>query len=534
MREQEQEWIALKAGMVLQERYVIEERIGRGGFGITYRARDLRVDVPVAVKEYLPQRQLNKKDAQRETKMAAKFYGLEGIAAARDFFTEGEHAYIIMDYVSGMSVKQYIRENGRMSGGVVLKKIRPIIKTLAKIHQEGVIHRDISSDNLMITDDGELKLIDFGTARFSGEYERNPHTLIFKRGFAPLEQCRTKGKQGPWTDVYALCATVYFMIMGLVPDDSVERALNDTMKSLCQTQGTGLDSHQAACIMKGLEVQPEDRYQSMEALYEDLYGERKAAGTEENESWKPRHFTTEFRTTTFFQELKEIGRGRKRKKGFVIAGMGLLAVVVLFGMIVLLKLKGVGGMASASLPASSSQREQLDMSVSGEAAAAQSGESDVVQAGEHDVVPDGKDDVVLTGKDGRPGEIGETPSPSGTVKGEGYEIGNYTGLTRKQAENKTAALRKAGLKLRFETKYSKKAKGTVISQTLKAGSIYPDFEKVSLVLVVSKGKKPSPTAAPTRTPRAPHDTRENSSGKPKGKNKPEIDFSGNLDDMLGD
>lgn len=511
MREQDQEWIALKKGTVLQERYVIEERIGRGGFGITYRAKDLRVDVPVAVKEYLPSRQLNKKDAQRETKMAAKFYGLEGIAAARDFFTEEEHAYIIMDFVSGMSVKQYIRENGRMSGGEVLKKIRPIIKTLAKIHKEGVIHRDISADNLMITDDGELKLIDFGTARFSSEYERNPHTLIFKRGFAPFEQCRSKGKQGPWTDVYALCATIYFMIMGLVPDDSVERVVKDTMKSLCQAQGTGLDSYQAACIMKGLEIQPEDRYQSMAALYDDLYGDRGPAELEENENRKFRRFTTEFRTTTFFQELKEIGRSRKGKRNIVISGVGVMAAVVICCMILLPKWEGAGGMASAPLT-EPSQRERPAVSVSGEAAAVQTGEPDEAWTGGGNVTQ-------------TRGE--ETPSPSEAVKDREYEIADYTGLTRKQAKDKTKKLRRAGLKLRYETKYSKKAKGTVISQTLKAGSTYENVREVSLVLVVSKGQKPSPTAAPTGAPR---NRPTASSRKPK---KPEMDFSGNLDEIPG-
>lgn len=474
MRETEQEPIVLKAGTVLQDRYVIEEQIGRGGFGITYRARDMRVDIPVAVKEYLSQHQLNRKDAQRETRMAARFYGLEGIAAARDFFTEGDHFYIIMEYVSGMSVRQYIHENGRMSGEEALQKIRPIIRTLERIHKEGVIHRDISANNLMITDTGDLKLIDFGTARFSSEYRRNPHTLIFKRGFAPVEQCRTKGKQGPWTDVYALCATIYFMITGLVPDDSVDRMIDDRIKSLCQIQGTGLDSHQAACIMKGLEVRPEGRYQNMASLYEDLYGEQRPVETETGEDRKLHYFTTNFHTTTFFKELKEIGRGRKQKGIIVITGTALLAVAALLFVIALPR--GIG--RSAPIPSPSSWEKPAI-------------------------------------------------SESGATENELYIIRDYTGLTREQVRNKTAVFREAGLKLKFEARYSKKAKGTVISQTLKAGTTYRDFEGVSLALVVSKGRKPSPTAAPTQVPR------EAPSRKPKEKKKPEVDFSGDLDTMLG-
>lgn len=121
----------------------------------------------------------------------------------------------------------------------------------------------------------------------------------------------------------------------------------------------------------------------------------------------------------------------------------------------------------------------------------------------------------------------ETPSLSEAVKDREYEIADYTGLTRKQAKDKTKKLRRAGLKLRYETKYSKKAKGTVISQTLKAGSTYENVREVSLVLVVSKGQKPSPTAAPTGAPR---NRPTASSRKPK---KPEMDFSGNLDEIPG-
>lgn len=510
MRETDQDLLVLKEGTVLQDRYVIEEQIGRGGFGITYRARDMRVDVPVAVKEYLPWHQLNRKDAERETRMAARFYGLEGIAAARDFFTEGDHSYIVMEYVSGMSVRQYIRENGRMSGGEALQKIRPIIRTLGRIHKEGVIHRDISANNLMITDTGDLKLIDFGTARFSGEYRRNSHTLIFNHGFAPVEQCRTKGKQGPWTDVYALCATIYFMITGLVPDDSVDRMIDDRMKSLRQIQGTGLDSHQAMCIMKGLEVHPEDRYQNMASLYEDLYGGQRQVEAETGEERKSHSFTTNFHTTTFLRELKEIGRGRKRNGIIVITGTALLAAAVLLFVIVLQRDAG----RSAPVPSSSSLGEKPAVSASGAAAILQTDET---------------------------GGSAQTSPPSGEAEDEQYMIEDYTGLTRKQAKNKTAAFRDAGLKLKYETRYSKKAKGMVISQTLKAGTTYRDFKGVSLVLVVSKGKKPSPTPAPTQAPREdPFPTaaparisREAPSAKPKEKKKPEVDFSGNLDTMLG-
>ena len=127
----------LKEGTVLQERYVLEKVIGRGGFGVTYRARDIRVDVPVAVKEYLSQWELSEKEALRETRLAAKFYDLEGTAAARDCFVENGHIFIVLEYVKGTSIKQHLKKKGRMDGKQTLEKMEPIIKSVGKIHRRG-------------------------------------------------------------------------------------------------------------------------------------------------------------------------------------------------------------------------------------------------------------------------------------------------------------------------------------------------------------------------------------------------------------
>lgn len=322
----------LAQGTILQERYVIEKAIGRGGFGTTYRATDTRVDVPVAVKEYFTEQNFSEKEALQETKMAAKFYALEGIAAARDFFAEGGHVYIVMEYVTGVSIKKYIREHGPMNGEEMLQKIQPIIEALGKIHQEGVIHRDISADNLMITREGKLKLVDFGTARFTNEYLNKPHTLVFKRGFAPIEQCRTNGRQGTWTDIYALCATMYYMLTGIVPDDAVERMIDDRLKSLEQMQGTRLHAKKRACIMKGLEVDPEKRYQTIEEFYRSLYETDHLPFAAEEQLTTEKVLQTGYSTTTLLNEIQEYERekqadGRNRKWIFAISGAVLFLVI---------------------------------------------------------------------------------------------------------------------------------------------------------------------------------------------------------------
>ncbi|MCR5690971.1 MAG: serine/threonine protein kinase [Eubacterium sp.] len=314
----------LSPGTLLHDRYRVEKVIGRGGFGITYLATDTSLDIPVAVKEYVSDLLVQKKRADREAKIAASFYDLEGIVSIRNFFQVGEVAYIVMDYVQGDSVRKRIKDQGSMSGKEVLKKIHPLMESLAKIHRKGIIHRDISSDNIMITPDGKLKLIDFGAARVFASYESNEHTLIFKRGFAPVEQYRSEGKLGPWTDVYSLCATIYFMITGIVPEDAMERWLGDKLVDIKEVYGTGLTDKQCQAIMKGLAVRPEDRYQKMEDLLADL-DEKEEESPADKES-EARDFWTGM-THMLRQEARSaLAKEKSRKKFLALAILALLIV----------------------------------------------------------------------------------------------------------------------------------------------------------------------------------------------------------------
>lgn len=242
------QYIMHDKGDMLQGRYCIDSVLGEGGFGVTYKAKDTYMDVPVAIKEYNNKNVSGYDEAVKEAKIAAGFYELDCIASARDFFVENDLAYIVMEYVSGISIKRYIKENGHMSGQVVLNKVKPLMQSLMKIHENGVIHRDISSDNLMITKDKKLVLIDFGAARFMKEYENKDYTVIVKRGFSPIEQCHSNGRQGPYTDIYSLCATMYYMITGIIPDDCVERVVKDKLKPLSTIDGTGLTANECAAI----------------------------------------------------------------------------------------------------------------------------------------------------------------------------------------------------------------------------------------------------------------------------------------------
>ncbi|MCR4717305.1 MAG: serine/threonine protein kinase [Lachnospiraceae bacterium] len=290
---------ALPLHTMLNERYEIGKVLGEGGFGLTYIAFDHRNKIPVAIKEYFPTTAatrdcsggelklnfFNNKTERaykggldkysNEAEILKRFNNLDGIVSTLDFFKENNTGYIVMEYIDGITLKEYLESNGTISPKEAVELMMPVLKALETIHSEGIIHRDISPDNLMIRMDGAFKLIDFGAARISNDDNDKSLTIILKRGFAPEEQYRSKGKQGPWTDIYALCATMYKMITNRVPPEAMDRIIEDEIRPL-YAYPIEMPESQMKAIMKGLNVRAKDRFQNVKELRLELDTQKQA------------------------------------------------------------------------------------------------------------------------------------------------------------------------------------------------------------------------------------------------------------------
>lgn len=284
---------------VIGGKYIIGRAIGEGGFGITYTAYNKELNAKYAVKEYYPAeisgRGFSSPDGmtiypfsgyddefskglerfEREAKQLAQFDGMEGIVNVKDYITENGTGYIFMEFVSGKSLETYLTEQGgRVSFLEASEILKPVISALSQLHKKGLIHRDISPDNIIISEKSGPILIDFGASRnYSDEKSMS---VIVKYGYAPFEQYSRHGGQGPWTDVYAVSAVLYRMITGKKPPDSVARIQDSAeltpLSELCDDVPSACE----AAIMKGLAVNKEDRLQSMDELYKVLYENGKA------------------------------------------------------------------------------------------------------------------------------------------------------------------------------------------------------------------------------------------------------------------
>lgn len=294
--------LALPKGTILAGQYIIESVLGQGGFGITYKATDYKTKGFVAIKEFFPESMATRtgttvspfsgergesfdygKDSfLQEAETLAQFIGIDGIVEIHNYFEENGTAYFVMDYVEGISFDEYIkRSGGKVTCDVAEGVLVRIMDALAMVHSKGIVHRDVTPDNIYITNDGKVKLLDFGAARYSLGDKSRSLDVVLKHGFAPKEQYTRHGRQGPFTDVYSVGASFYFALTGRRPPDSIDRLEEDDLVPPSNL-GVQISKEKEYAILKAMAVQPGDRYQTMTEFKQGLYSNNVPSVRNEN------------------------------------------------------------------------------------------------------------------------------------------------------------------------------------------------------------------------------------------------------------
>lgn len=299
----------LAPGTVLSGKYLVGKALGQGGFGITYLAWDNYLNIKLAIKEYLPQQLATRRSNQsnvsviknslseefkygltkflEEARTLARFNEYPNVVSVLDYFEENNTAYLVMNYLEGMTLQKYLQSRGnKISFKQALDIFMPVLDALKEVHSTGVLHRDISPDNLLVNTRGQVVLIDFGAARQAMGEKSRSLSVIMKAGYSPLEQYQSRGRQGPWTDIYAAAATIYRCITGRIPIEPLDRVTGEVLTPPSK-YGLKIEARKEAALVKALSIRIEDRYQTVQAFQEALISgesETSEAGLEEEKT----------------------------------------------------------------------------------------------------------------------------------------------------------------------------------------------------------------------------------------------------------
>ncbi len=282
--------LALEAGTELSDgRYAIERVLGRGGFGITYLANDHNLERNVAIKEFFmagssragttvrvpepmkPQAQERMDRIRDEAKVLGRFRH-PGIVTVHEYFEENESIYVVMELLDGTSLRKVIDgAGGPLPEQEVVRYGRDIATSLAAVHDQQLLHRDVKPDNVMIMQDGQVVLVDFGTAREFAVDESSLMSQTLSPAYAPVEQYSARGRFGPSTDIYALGATMYHMATGHIPTPSLDRFTGDNLRPPHDVNPQ-ISPHLSQTIMWAMNIEADHRPQSARAFLEVLEG----------------------------------------------------------------------------------------------------------------------------------------------------------------------------------------------------------------------------------------------------------------------
>jgi len=323
---------SLPEGTVLNNRYIIGKKSGQGGFGITYKSWDSQLEQIVAVKEYYPSGLVNRvpgttgillsssndkkrRDYQNgleryisEARMMARYLSHENIVNVYGFFEENNTAYIVMEYMDGIGLDKYLKQcdDRILDYDTAVDITLAVCNALNTIHNDGIVHRDISPDNIFICTNGKYKLFDFGAARLSGE-ENSMLTIILKPGYAPPEQYSNLSMQGPWTDIYALGASLYKMLTGKMPEESMNRKIRDELIPPIKLN-PDIPEYINDIVMKAMALEPELRFNNISEFENVLRKELKVEAPE-----------------TFLKKKRKIN---KLKTGIAAAAVYVCSIII--------------------------------------------------------------------------------------------------------------------------------------------------------------------------------------------------------------
>lgn len=284
-----QSFIELQAGTTLNNgKYIIEKKIGAGGFGITYKAIQSGLKRTVCIKEYFLSGRCGRNSQSKTVflqDIPEEIYEKYRIAFVKeaqilaslkhpnivdiiDIFDENNTSYMVMPYIEGTSLQKIIEKNGKLQYADAINYIAQITNAIDIIHKQNIYHRDIKPDNIMITSDYKAILIDFGNARQWEPNQPKALTAIFTRGYAPPEQYSSKAEEGSYTDIYALGATLYFVLTGVEPIDSASRSIDVLAEPI--GHNPNIPSEVNRTIMKAMELKPENRHQTIQEFMDDM------------------------------------------------------------------------------------------------------------------------------------------------------------------------------------------------------------------------------------------------------------------------
>ena len=347
------EIIYIKPGTILHGRYTVGEVLGNGGFGITYIGQDNTLQMKVAIKEFFPRALVTrnntisenvecinsqelfaneKSKVIKEARILAKFAKTPGIVNVLEYFEENNTAYIVMEYIEGGTLKETIKRNGLMTPDYAFAALTPIMQVVGQLHRENVIHRDISPDNIMF-DGNQPKLLDFGAAREILGETGDGLSVILKHGYAPQEQYSRKGNQGTWTDVYSLCATIYYCITGKTPDSALDRIHNDELIRPSQL-GVRITPAQENALMQGLSIFPANRLQTIDQFMS---------------AWNAAGVQAYNNQTNYMQsQMMNASKPQKQKKNKTGLILGIIGGAVALLILIIIIASSIGGKSSTN------------------------------------------------------------------------------------------------------------------------------------------------------------------------------------------